>query len=171
MHSHTYPLIFRRILEDENRSLKQRLQNLVRGACEALDMEVGVLSRVHPAANRYTVLSAHDRTGSIKQGQRFALGVTYCSMTISRRNLVHICHMGESPFNRHPCYTTFRMESYIGVPLLLRGYVYGTLSFASHQRRDDTHREFEDGLVLTTRDMIEQVLSTRDILYHETVGV
>ena len=47
---------------------------------------------------------------------------------------------------RHPCYAAFRLEAYIGAPVLVNGKVHGTVNFSSptpyHREFDDTDREF-----------------------------
>jgi PAS domain S-box-containing protein len=54
--------------------------------------------------------------------------------------------MAESPYARHPCYNLFKLETYIGTPILVDGQVFGTVNFSSpkpyHREFDDTDTEF-----------------------------
>jgi GAF domain-containing protein len=46
------------------------------------------------------------------------------------------CHTAkQSQFGTHPCYDLFLLETYIGVPLIVDGEIFGTLNFTSPEER------------------------------------
>ena len=92
-----------------------------------LGLDVGLLSRIE--SEDYTVAACHG--ADLAPGARFALGDTYCSLTLRQGGVLEIDHMAVSPHRRHPCYQAFGLEAYVGVPVLVGGAPWGTLSFSS----------------------------------------
>ena len=92
-----------------------------------LGFDVGILSRIE--GDDYRVVACHG--GGLEPGAQFALGDTYCSITLESRDLLEIDHMATSPHRRHPCYGVFGLEAYVGVPVFLGEAPWGTLCFSS----------------------------------------
>ncbi|MGE5547630.1 MAG: GAF domain-containing protein [Solirubrobacterales bacterium] len=119
---------------------EQLTRALVLGA-KHLGLPLGIISRIE--GETYTILDhcAPDGAG-LSDGQVFALGSTYCSLTLQAKDVVAIPHMGRSAFAGHPCYREFQLEAYIGAPIMVGGTPYGTVNFSSPTPYD---RAFDDG--------------------------
>ncbi|WP_448192795.1 sensor domain-containing diguanylate cyclase [Azospirillum sp. sgz301742] len=95
-----------------------------------LGLEMGIIS--HVEGQDYTVVHCCAPPGAdLVPGCVFALGSTYCAITLQADDVVAIEHMGVSPHAGHPCYAAFGLECYIGVPVTVRGERYGTLNFSA----------------------------------------
>ncbi len=109
-----------------------------------LGLEFGIIS--HIEGDVYHVVSQISPPDTLWDGQTFPFGLTYCSMTIEKNDVLAIEDMGKSPQMGHPCYQTFQLETYIGAPLRVDGAVYGTVNFSSprpySRRFDEGDKEF-----------------------------
>lgn len=114
-------------------------QALALGAAH-FDLEIGIVSRIE--GNTYRIAAQVSPPGALEDGQEFPFGETYCSITCREQRVVAIHHMGISPYLGHPCYQAFRLETYIGAPVLVEGKVVGTINFSSPRVYD---REFDAG--------------------------
>ncbi|RAU21509.1 hypothetical protein CU669_12465 [Paramagnetospirillum kuznetsovii] len=119
-----------------------RLTDALGLARRHLGLFMGMISRVE--GTRFTVEhhSAAMEEGATPDGTIFDLPNTYCALAIDHDDVIAISHMAQSPFADHPCYRTHGLETYIGVPIRVRGKVYGTVSFSSPRPID---RNFDDG--------------------------
>ena len=97
-------------------------------AREHLGLDLGMVARVE--SERYSVVHA-DGAGSPPRGTTFPVRRTYCAMVLEAEDVVAIAHMARSPHRDHPCYATFGVETYIGVPLVVEGETWGTVNFSA----------------------------------------
>ncbi|MCA9660528.1 MAG: response regulator [Myxococcales bacterium] len=124
-------------------SLRERLREALAIGRDFLGLELGIVSEIR--GDDYRVV-AHVSPGGLEDDQHFPLGQTYCAITLEADDVVSIADMGSSDHSGHPCYAAFKLESYIGAPICVRGQVYGTVNFSSaaHYRIgfDEGDREF-----------------------------
>jgi len=88
---------------------------------------------------RYEVVAAQVSPNSsfnIAKGSSWDLAQTYCSETLGAKEPVAFESARTSDWCSHPAYASSRIETYIGMPVVVAGEVYGTLSFFSLQARD-----------------------------------
>lgn len=109
-----------------------------------LGLEFGIISQVRN--DIYTVVAQISPPQTLHDGQTFPLGITYCAMTLAQDGVLAIHDMGRSSLVGHPCYEAFKLETYIGAPVIVAGEVYGTVNFSSprpyHRAFDEGDREF-----------------------------
>jgi len=117
------------IFSDQTTDFERKIDNALEKSLQMLNLDLGIISKI--AAKAYTVLAYYPKEAPLSKGQIFELGKTYCSLTLEANDVVAINHMGKSKHHGHPCYSTFALESYIGVPLFVDGIRYGTLNFSS----------------------------------------
>lgn len=118
-------------------SVEQRLQGLLALGRRRFGLEMGAIGRVE--CDRYEVIAAQVTPKSkfpIVKGTIWNLEQTYCSLTLGATDPVAFESAGTSHWCHHPSYTTSRIEAYIGMPVVVAGQVYGTLSFFSLQARN-----------------------------------
>ncbi|RMF19562.1 MAG: PAS domain S-box protein [Gammaproteobacteria bacterium] len=97
---------------------------------DVLNLDMGIISQI--SGDTYTVITAVVREGEAPSpGTRFELGQTYCVHTLNAGAPTAFEAAGQSEIATHPCYQTFGLESYIGVPVMLDGRAWGTLNFTS----------------------------------------
>ncbi len=114
----------------------QRLQGLLALGRRHFALEMGALGRVEN--NRYEVIAAQVAPKSnfpITKGNIWDLEQTYCRVTLGAKEPVAFESAGTSRWCTYPAYTSSRLEAYIGMPVIVAGMVYGTLSFFSLQVR------------------------------------
>ncbi len=126
-------------------TFQDTLEHALRLTSQLLGYEIGICSRV--TGSTYTVLACYAPEAPLNAGDAFRLGETYCALTLASDDLFEIDHMAASPHRRHPCYAAFGLESYAGMPVLVRGEVYGTLNFSSATPREAPLTEADDDLI------------------------
>lgn len=109
----------------------EQLNNALELTTKLLEMDIGIISSISKDANTYTIRNFYPKDSGLEVGQTFDLGNTYCSITLESDDVVSINHMKESEYERHPCYETFSLEAYIGIPIIIDGELYGTINFSS----------------------------------------
>ncbi|WP_018127933.1 PAS domain S-box protein [Balneola vulgaris] len=114
--------------------LRTQLEMALKLTTELIGMDIGIISEVKD--ENYTVQYFYPPDSGLHVGQEFILGSTYCSITLKSDDVVAINHMSESEHNRHPCYEAFSLESYIGIPILIDGELYGTINFSSPKPKE-----------------------------------
>lgn len=68
---------------------------------------------------------------------------TYCMNMLKNDQPVAIDNVRQSEFSIHPCYEAFKLDTYIGVRLMVRGEPYGTLNFTAANPRSEAFDEVE----------------------------
>ncbi|MBI5162830.1 MAG: PocR ligand-binding domain-containing protein [Magnetospirillum sp.] len=106
-----------------------------------LALPFGIVARIDGATYTIEHLCAPGGSG-LTTGQTFALGDTYCSITLQAEDVVAIPHVGKSSHAGHPCYKALGLEAYIAAPVRVGGEVYGTVNFSSP---DPYGRDFDEG--------------------------
>jgi len=122
------------ITSQSSKDLDEQLDNALKLTNDLLDMEIGIISLVN--GEDYTVRNYYPSESGLQKGQVFELGSTYCSITLGHEDVLAINHMRESEYERHPCYKAFSLESYIGIPIRIRGEVFGTINFSSSKPKE-----------------------------------
>ncbi len=125
-------------------------------ATEHLGLEVGIVSEVVGESYRVLACVAPDAF-DVRAGQEFNLANTYCAITMAADELVTIREMATSQYAGHPCYQTFALESYIGVPLRVADMRFGTLNFSATKSRPK-YDKAERGLVRLVAAQVESIL-------------
>ncbi|NKF50022.1 sensor domain-containing diguanylate cyclase [Shewanella sp. WXL01] len=127
-------LVIRRlyqITQSHHQGFEQQLSELLKMGLERFELDIGILSNIE--GDNYLV--EHCVTPddvSLKSGDCFDFGESYCNITCKAKGPISIEHMGkDDKYASHPAYKAFGLESYIGIPLRLNGQLYGTLNFSS----------------------------------------
>ncbi len=130
---HTALLTLTKIISLPSSNFHSLLQDALKLACDYLDLSYGIIS--HIQGDDYIVQVHCSPKDTLRDGQHFSLGQTYCSITMQANAVLAIDDMQSSEYVGHPCYQHFRLESYIGIPLYLKGKPYGTLNFSDPRAR------------------------------------
>ena len=112
---------------------EDKIAEILRLGTEHFDVPFGIIS--HVIDDHYTVTHAHSPNGELVPGTSFPLGHTYCNLTLKSDEAVATGNAAQSDFAGHPCYEIFKLETYIGAPLLVDGEVHGTINFTASDVR------------------------------------
>lgn len=89
----------------------------------------------------------YSQTGATDQDLNQSLSQSYCSLTVAARDVVAEDTIPRSVLAEHPAFKRTQVESYIGVPLLIGGELYGTLSFTSQKSRQQEYDRLDKDFV------------------------
>ncbi|MGE5469764.1 MAG: ATP-binding protein [Bacteroidota bacterium] len=120
--------------------LMEQFHRALAVGAEQLGLEFAIISKID--GERYEIVAQHSPPCTLTDGQVFPFGNTYCSLTLAQSGVLAIPHMATSPHLGHPCYAAFKLETYIGVPVVVEGMPFGTLNFSSPTPFE---REFDAG--------------------------
>lgn len=98
-----------------------KIDQILELGCDHFDLDFGIVSRV--SDELYTITTASSPENEIEVGTCFPLGDTYCKHTLLANEPLAITHTARSSLASHPCYEIFKLESYIGAPLLVAAIV------------------------------------------------
>lgn len=121
-------------------SLQEQLQRALAISADHFGLECAIVSEV--VAQQYRVLAHSSPAGTLENDQCFALGNTYCDITLQRGEVVAITEMKCSEHRYHPCYRQFELEAYIGAPVYVGEAVFGTVNFSGSAPYE---RTFDEG--------------------------
>lgn len=123
--------------------LEDKVKGILELGVEVFGLPIGIVS--HITGQQYEVKYAVTPDDSVKPGDQFDLGVTYCTHTLQANGPVSFHHAGKSSISSHPCYEGFGLESYIGIPIFVNEKRFGTLNFSSPEIRNIpfTEHDFE----------------------------
>jgi len=131
------------LLMDQSLDHEMKVQRVLEQTTDYFRMDFGLLAEI--AGDNYTVRHAACPDQEILPGTVFELGRTYCWHVLQANEPKAFHHVADSEIRNHPCYKTFGLEAYIGVPLIVNGTRYGTLNFSSPSQRPEpfTRRDRE----------------------------
>ncbi len=110
-------------------SLNEQFHQALAIGAAHLKLEMGIVS--HIENDVYEVVAQVSPPDTLRDGMTFNYGLTYCSITLDKGSVLAIPDMGHSPYLGHPCYQEFKLETYIGAPIMVNGRAYGTVNFSS----------------------------------------
>lgn len=112
---------------------EDKIAEILRLGTEHFDLPFGIIS--HVIDDHYTITHAHSPDDELVPGTSFPLEDTYCVLTLKSNEPLATATAENSDFVKHPCYEIFKLESYIGAPLLVDGEVHGTINFTGPESR------------------------------------
>ena len=111
-------------------SLEQQFQEALALGCRYLQLDIGIISRIHKGIFEVVSVTAPQDV-TMGAGQCLPLANTYCDMTLKNNGFLAVHNAALSDLRHHPCYETFGLEAYIGSAIQLGDQLFGTVSFSS----------------------------------------
>jgi PAS domain S-box-containing protein len=111
-------------------NFEERIQKLLAMGCQLFNLEYGLLGRVQNS--RYEVMAAQSPNNILKKGDIFDVKQTFCCEILDSNEPLTIDYINDSQWKNHPAYTSFGMESYMGIRVLVTNELCITLSFSSY---------------------------------------
>ncbi len=115
---------------------EDRISQVLMTGCQRFGMDIGLLGKV--VADRYEVIACYlsdDFPFGFTKGDTLTIEQTFEREALKTEEVVCIESIKQSNWKDHPAYITRRLESYIGMRVLVGGRLYGTLSFMSRNPR------------------------------------
>ena len=127
--------LLNRIASEQNVSTDKLIKNALAVASKYLRLPLGILSKVE---NNVFSIQHHVTNGKNfpYQGQEFPLSQMFCDITLKKNDVIAISNMGASEYASHESYKTYKLEAYLGIPIMVNNECYGTVSFASSEIRE-----------------------------------
>jgi PAS domain S-box-containing protein len=128
---------FYEVTIENHTDFDSRITEILRMGCHRFGMDIGLLGRIF--ADRYEVISSYlseDFPFGFAKGDTLAIEQTFEWEALKAENVVCLESIKQSTWKDHPAYQTRRLESYIGIRVMVGGRIYGTLSFMSRNSRD-----------------------------------
>ena len=117
------------ITSAQNLPFNDKAKALLENGCQQFKLPIGILA--HIEGDRYEVVQSVSPDESIVPGTVFELGNTYCRETLQADGPIGFEHAAHSDWKNHPCYQAFKLETYLGIPVVAGNKTYGTLNFSS----------------------------------------
>lgn len=108
---------------------EDKIAEILRLGTEHFEVPFGIIS--HVIDDHYTITHAQSPEGELVPGTSFPLQDTYCLLTLRSEEPIATANAASSEFARHPCHEIFKLETYIGAPILVDGEVHGTINFTA----------------------------------------
>lgn len=121
-----------------------------------LGLNSGIISQIK--GDEFKVHVQYSTQGQAAAPALSALGKTYCSLTLERRDVLAEDNIPASEHRQHPAYLLNQIESYIGVPLWINGEVFGTLCFSSRKTRHHAYDSLDQDFVRLLARWISSVV-------------
>jgi len=122
------------VAADPTTSFEGKVQQLLELGLETFGLSLGIVSQIKD--NNYTIEHIKGPEEAPAPGTTFKFDETYCAQTYAANGAKAYENAGRSEISGHPCYRNFKLESYIGAPIVVDGQRYGTLNFSSPEVRE-----------------------------------
>lgn len=125
-------------------NVEELFADYLKTGCNIFGFTTGIIGQVNHQT--YTIRAVQSDLEALTPHLIFKLENTYCAAVIATQQTLSYAQIGKiPPMQSHSLYQTLKLESYIGTPIFVNEKVFGTLSFASTQIRqqDFTAQEKE----------------------------
>ncbi|GAC1460215.1 MAG: hypothetical protein NVSMB70_05610 [Chamaesiphon sp.] len=133
------------VISAQNLNFNQHLAALLEMGCQRLNLDVAIISNI--TDGRFEVIAAQSLDNAINPGDVFKLAETYCIQVLQASEPISFEHAASCEWSNHACYDVFKLEAYIGTPIVVAGKIYGTLSFSSHKPRSKLFKPVDKELL------------------------
>jgi signal transduction histidine kinase len=155
------------ITNDVERDFEAQVGGLIELVQSVLDASYGVLSEI--VGDEYVFRVVRSPDDGIEPGTRVPLSATVCERTaVERRSVVlgDVVHDAPEVAAKDEDASwewSFRVNCYIGAPVIVDGDVYGTFCFYDEEVREDGFSEWETTLVDITAQWVSYELTRRRV--------
>ncbi|MEL0436905.1 PAS domain S-box protein [Phycobacter sp. 'Weihai'] len=122
-----------KVSSDQSRSTDEKIRAILKMGCAHFQTDSGLVSWVRE--DDYTVLYSYSDIAEIERGSRFKIDDCCCAKVLAENGPVACNSSKDNGCAPHPCYSLFVLETYIGVPLIVDGELFGTVNFTSPETR------------------------------------
>lgn len=121
----------------------ERIHRVLRFGNIFFETSMAIVSRIDSDTDNYEIAYIAGSGDIPPPGTMLDCADTYCMNILVNDQPVAIDNIQKSAFATHPCYKAFKLDTYIGVRLLVHGKPYGTLNFTAANPRSEPFDEVE----------------------------
>lgn len=114
-------------------NLGEKIERVLSLGNKQLGMSLAIVSRIQD--DICTVVRSQAEGIAVKKGDQFNLYQTFDSIPYHVGNLIGIQNIKHSVYDEHPAHRATKFESYLAVPLYMKGKIFGVLSFSNDTAR------------------------------------
>lgn len=143
------------IANDRSISINERAAKLIEIGTQELELDLGIISSIKD--KNYKIIYTNNPE---LLNQEFALGLTYCAITLTQvsTGILAVQKFSTSDYRKHPAFEAFKLETYIGSPIIINGRQFGTLNFTMSEPRAMNFSKEEKDLVKWLSEGVSRVL-------------
>lgn len=135
------------ITSDPERSIREKVGDLIALGTERLDVETGFLSYIDPTTDRFEIVAATETHPLLTVGRVDTLSKTYCRRTIDSDEIIGFHNAVEQGWLDDPAYEKYDFGCYLGAKLEVDGDLFGTVCFGDTEPRDEAFRHDDKAFV------------------------
>ncbi|MFB6224789.1 MAG: PAS domain S-box protein [Haloarcula sp.] len=135
------------ITNDTDRTLKQRVVDVLGLGVEYLDVENGHLVVIDLESDRHKIIAVSGDYSVVGPDETSPLSETYCRRTIEENSLLSIYNAAEAGWTDDPAYQKYGIGCYLGAKLEVEGELFGTVCFVDRDPRSEAFPNDEKSFV------------------------
>jgi len=121
-----------RIISNSGTTLSEKLRNILTLGLRNFNLSIGIISKI--SGDQYEIVEI-EAPAPYKQEMLnqypCLLDHTYCHDVIESEEPVYITKVSSTKKNTHPCYQKWKLETYIGMKIIVEDQLFGTINFSS----------------------------------------
>lgn len=146
------------ITSNEDIDSLERIQKLLEIACYYLRMETALIGELQGAD--FVVKNFSSNLEDDRTGDRCCVNDIDCCIILLQKEQVFInAKPSEENPDVHPCYEGKTVRSFIGIPLVVNGHIYGSLNISNTESRDPDFSEQEKSFAALLGQVISSEIS------------
>ena len=126
-------------ISTSSKQFEDKIDDILDLGLDYFGLESRILSRIE--GSDYIVEQVKGLNGVIQEGDVVDLEDTFCQTVVESEGTVYYNEEFSDEIRRHPAYGMWELSVYIGMPIFVKGEIYGTLNFSSEnigrQIKDD----------------------------------
>jgi len=122
-----------RVASNPELAFSEKVERLLDIGSSRLDLPLGFLTRIDSGTQ--TVVSSLGGHPDLEQGDACPLEEAYCRRTIDEEEPLVVADALGEDWGGDPAYERFGLGAYVGVKVIVKGDLYGTLCFADEEPR------------------------------------
>ncbi|MEN6408084.1 MAG: GAF domain-containing protein, partial [Anaerolineaceae bacterium] len=118
-------------------NFSQKVQALLVMGAQHFGTPLGILARVENG--EYVAQEVYSQDENLSRGMRYNLSQTYTQQVMDTGQPVVFEQAKGSEWEKHPCYQTYQLETYLGAPVVVDDHLYGALNFFSKEAHKEPY--------------------------------
>ncbi len=117
-----------------SRQFKMLCKEVLTKGRKLLNLETGIVSRFQ--TGQYEIIAIESKENVFVAGESYTLHNTICAQTAEQKKTIAITPFPEDFASlHHPLYVPKSLRTYIGSPILIDNFIWGTINFTSFYSR------------------------------------
>ncbi len=145
---------------NKNLSLSEKISQALEMGLKFYHLDTAIIAEINEDEGAYLIRYTFPISKEFRAGMSLKLQETYCQYTFKENKIFSFSEIAEiENLDKHPCYQKFKIEAYIGIPLVINNEKYGALAFFSKKVRKPNFSKEDFDFIELLKDWIEHELS------------